>query len=440
MKFLFLFFLIPFGIFAQPVDTLKLVDKNQFTVIDSILIEGNIITEEFIILRELTIQEGESVNKDLLHYNRERVYSLGLFNYVDFYLLNENGRIKLIIKVFEKWYFYPLPFLHFNRGNFKDPTYGINFKLENFRGRNETISAYVALGYDPSVRLRYYNPVFLYDEGIEFGFAAGYQDFQNKSKQAELINGENFEYRIYSIAFSLSKRFDQFHSLSISPGYSYLETDIPIFPKITASNKPIDRVISLLIQYTYDSRDLKQFPHSGLLSQLELRHKGFGINDISYNVFGLDIRQYNKLMDDLTARWRMNYRNAFGANVPYYDFSFLGYDEYVRGNRNNKTEGLQYLLGSIELSYAILSEWNFSLDLPLLPKNLTSARIGVNFNIFVDSGLTFDNLDEVKLNNFVSGYGVGLNILFLPFNSVRFEYAFDEYMNGEFIFGLGFSF
>ncbi|KUG24866.1 hypothetical protein ASZ90_005327 [hydrocarbon metagenome] len=54
--------------------------------------------------------------------------------------------------------------------------------------------------------------------------------------------------------------------------------------------------------------------------------------------------------------------------------------------------------------------------------------------------MTFDNLDEVKLNNFVSGYGVGLNILFLPFNSVRFEYAFDEYMNGEFIFGLGFSF
>lgn len=436
---IFLFFLSPV-IFAQSVDTLKLVDKNQFAVIDSIIIEGNDITEEFIILRELTISEGSRVNKDLLHYNRERVYSLDLFNYVDFYLLNENNQIKLIIKVFEKWYFYPLPFMHFNEGNFKNPTYGINFKLENFRGKNETISAFIALGYDPSVRLRYYNPAFLYEEGIEFGFAAGYQDFQNKSKQAELINGQNFEYTIYSASFSLTKRFDQFHSLSISPGFSYFETDIPIFSKITASNKPIDRVISLLIQYTYDSRDLKQFPHSGLLSQLELRHKGFGINDISYNIFGLDIRQYNKLIDDLTARWRMNYRNAFGANVPYYDYSFLGYDEYVRGNRNNITEGLQYLLGSIELSYAILSEWNFSLDLPLLPKNLTSARIGVNFNIFADTGLTFDNTDEINLNNFISGYGFGLNILFLPHNSVRFEYAFDEYMNGEFIFGLGFSF
>lgn len=239
---------------------------------------------------------------------------------------------------------------------------------------------------------------------------------------------------------SLSKRIDQFNLFSLAPSYSYIETDVPIIENITASSKSIDRVFSLSAEYVFDSRDLKQFPHTGVFSSFQITHNGFGLGGISYNTLQVDFRQYNQLIKDVTARWRTTYRGAFGKQVPYYDYSFFGYRDYVRGHREDDMEGLQYFLGSVEMSYAIVNEWHFSLDLPLLPKSLTSARIGVNFNIFADAGVTFDKFKEMRFNSFVSGYGVGLNVLFLPYNSIRFEYALNEYMNGELLVGLGFSF
>lgn len=439
--FLLLFFLtIAQVLVGQTVDTLKLTDENQRVTIDSIRITGNDITEEFIILREMTINVGDEVNNKDISFNRERIYSLGLFNYVNLYILQENETIALLIDVYEKWYLYPLPFLNFNGGNFKDPTYGVNFTLENFRGRNETLNAYIALGYDPSVSLGYYTPSLIFNSGIGLGVSVGYTDFANKSYNAEQIVGKEFEYTFYSGSISISNRFDQFNSISVSTSFTYVETEVPVSRKITASSKPIDRFVGLSVNYSYDSRDLKQFPKSGMYSYLKFTHNGFGINNISYNILRFDLRQYNQFIKDLTARWRMTYRNVFGKNVPYYDYSFLGYGEYVRGHRDGKMEGLQYFLGSLEMSYAIVNEWDLSLDLPLLPKKLTSTRIGVNFNVFADAGASFDKFHELLLNNFISGYGFGLNILFLPYNSIRFEYAFDEYMNGEFLIGLGFSF
>ncbi len=423
------------------IDTLKLTDKNQYVKIDSIRISGNDITEEFIILREMTFSEGDKVNNKIIDFNRERIYSLGLFNYVNLYLLEEQQDTVLLIDVYEKWYIYPLPFLYFNGSEFNNPTYGINFRLENFRGRNETVNAFFAFGYDPTISVSYYNPTFFFDEGIGYGFKINYKDFANKSKNAELFVGTEFEYTFYSAAISFSKRINQFNLLTLEPRYTYVESTVPIVSKqITASSTPIDRALSLSMNYIYDSRDLKQFPKTGLYTLVGFTHKGFGINDISYNILEVDLRQYNLLSDFLTFRWRVNYRSAFGKNVPYYDYSFFGYEEYIRGHSSDKAEGAQYFLNSIEFSYTIVDEWNISIKLPLIPQNLTSVRIGLNFNIFADAGTTFDDFEELRFNNFLSGYGFGLNILVLPFNSLRLEYAFDEYMNGEALVGIGFSF
>jgi len=442
MKFTFQVFFLLFSqiLIAQTVDTLKLTDQNQYVKIDSIRISGNETTEKFIILREMTFDVNDKVNKKDLEFNRERIYSLGLFNYVKLFLLRKDEKTILLIDVYEKWYLYPLPFLFFNGGEFKNPTYGVNFRLENFRGRNETLNAYIALGYDPAFSLSYSNPALIFNDDIGLGVSIGYSDYTNKSKNAEKLIGKDFEYTFYTVSLSFSKRINQFNYISISPSFSYIETGVPIAQRITASSEPIDRVLALSAEYTFDTRDLKQFPKTGIFSYLRFLHNGFGIKNISYNILRLDFRQYNELVKDVTARWRVTYRDAFGRTVPYYNYSFFGYDEYVRGHRDDKMEGLQYVLGSFEMSYTLVREWDLSLDLPLLPQRLTSTRIGVNFNIFTDAGTTFNKFDELLLNSFSSGYGFGLNILFLPYNSVRFEYAFDEYMNGEFLVGLGFSF
>ncbi len=106
----FITFCIISVIKAEGVDTLY-YKGNYSVIIDSIVIEGNDITEDFIILRELTVALGDTLNPVLAVYNRERIYSLNIFNEVKLHPFKLNNINYLLITIEESWYIYPLPFL-----------------------------------------------------------------------------------------------------------------------------------------------------------------------------------------------------------------------------------------------------------------------------------------------------------------------------------------
>jgi len=203
----------------------------------------------------------------------------------------------------------------------------------------------------------------------------------------------------------------------------------------------MDRYPSFGIGYSYDTRDLIQFPKEGIFGSAFLELKGLGINDISYQVFGLDYREYRNVFNDLTAKWRFAARFTSGKTIPYYDYSLIGYAEKIRGNYSKRLEGNNYYVGSLELYYPLIKDFNISFDfVPIVPKELLSYRIALYLELFGDAGATKFLGDPLSFNDFRSGYGVGLNLLILPYNILRFELAFDEYMKSEFILGLGISF
>ena len=126
-----LFLLLSICINASQSDSL-LISKSTSIVVDSIKIKGNNTTEEFVILRELTFDIGNKVDGETLNYNRERVYSLGIFNIVEFYFLQEQNKNILVIDVQESWYIYPIPFVQLREDGLKDASYGMNFIYKNF--------------------------------------------------------------------------------------------------------------------------------------------------------------------------------------------------------------------------------------------------------------------------------------------------------------------
>jgi outer membrane protein assembly factor BamA len=297
----------------------------------------------------------------------------------------------------------------------------------------------VGFGYEPSYSLSFDNPALIFENGIGISVSSFYTRLNNKSVIAKNITGEDFKYKIYSQNLSVSKRFDHFNMSFINIGFSFLETGYSIMP-ITASGSRIDRVLSAGLSYIYDSRDLKQYSENGLFVFSNFTHKGFGINNINYSNFELDFREYRRIISSLSVKWRVVYRTSFGNTIPLYDYSSLGYFERVRGHYDDIREGKSYLVGSFELSYPLLKEWNLSLNLPLLPQSLTTTRIAIYLTGFADTGDAFGAGKPFSTGNFYSGYGFGITILFLPFNAVRFEYAMDEYGKGELIIGTGFSF
>ncbi|MFC2093604.1 POTRA domain-containing protein [Bacteroidota bacterium] len=104
------------------IDTVSKNDSLQRTQIflNRILIDGNDVTEDEIILRELSIKENSYLDLEKLQEDVLRIYNLGLFTKVDILPIpiGEN-KINLIIQVEESFYFLPVPIGGFKDNEFK---------------------------------------------------------------------------------------------------------------------------------------------------------------------------------------------------------------------------------------------------------------------------------------------------------------------------------
>ncbi len=408
--------------------------------VDTIIVSGNDLTEEFIIIRELTFQSGDTIDFETANYNRERIYSLGIFNQVVIEPKSSEGINSLNIIVEESWYIYPIPFVNIKERDWNKLSFGMYLVLKNFRGRNETLSAVAAFGYDPTFGLTYYNPNTIGNENISFFSRLYYSDVSNKSLIAEQIAGQRFEQKVISGDIEIGRRFYLFHRFAVRVGFNYIES--PFYLNgLSASLERIDRVYSLSAAYQYDTRDLAQFPKSGLYLNTSYILKGMGINNINYDVARMDLRSYLNLIERLQFKMRFSGRFTVGNRVPFYDNSIIGIEDKIRGFFKQKFEGHHYYLTSAELYYPIIEEWHINLDfIPIIPKQLLSYRFALYAQLFADAGAVQNRNTHLKINDFKSGYGIGLTVLVLPHYVARIEYAFNELRKSELILDVGISF
>lgn len=439
-RIILILFVFQYTLIYSQVDSVETI-HNSFRV-DSLKIIGNEVTEDFIILRELTFEEGDSIKQSTLDFNKERIFSLRLFTKVDIYPVFSERYNSIIIEVVESWYLYPIPFARIYNNNWDHLSFGINFTYQNFRGRNENLRVAFGLGYDPFISFYYDDPAIDYKRGLGFSIGGGIVDLQNKSKTAESIIGKNFSNKVYTLNSAFTKRFNQFNEMFFQLSFNYIKTPNHLNNKgITASSETIDRVISMGGGYIYDTRNLKQFSQDGMFALASLIHHGFNLDKINYYVFRGDYREYRHIISgSLLTRWRIAFRHTFGSTVPFYNYSYLGYDEFVRGRSTEVREGNNILISSLEFGLPVIDEFDFSLKLPVIPQQLTSARISVFLTAFADAGHAFNNNYKFNLNDFYSGYGLGLTFLILPYNAVRLEYAIGSHGKGEVLLATGFSF
>ncbi len=407
---------------------------------DSIIITGNKATAANVIKRELTFGVNDTVNSIVLSYNKERVYSLGIFTSVAISAETIGSKNYVVINVDESWYIYPIPFAELRDQDWGKISYGMNLGIRNIGGKNVTLQSRIGLGYDPVLLLHYGYPYIIEKEGIDFIVELLYQKVNNKSYIAQILHGSEFEQKFYSAAVDIGKRFGLFNRTDLLFGYNYVETPFYI-SGVSASNSRIDRTLSFGISYTHDTRDLAQFPGRGLYTMADFIFKGFGINGINYRVANIDYREYRTIFSDIRAKWRFAGRFTFGGRIPFYDYSFLGYNERIRGYFNTEMEGNDSYLGSLEFNYPLLKDMNFNLDfIPVIPKELLSYRIALYLELFCDTGTTLLRGQNFSVKDLQTGYGTGLTFLILPYNLLRIEYALNDFGKTEWILALGISF
>ncbi len=203
----------------------------------------------------------------------------------------------------------------------------------------------------------------------------------------------------------------------------------------------IDRVIYAGGGYTYDTRDLSQFPLKGIYGTVSILDKGLGYQKVNYQVYYIDFREYRRILWDIHGKWRFATRLTSGKIIPSYDLSFLGYGDRVRGYSNNVEEGNNYYLTSLEFYHPIIKDMNINLDfIPIVPPQLLSYRVALYAEVFGDAGTATQRGRNIGIADFESGYGFGFTLLILPYNILRVEMAFNNFAQSEFLVNLGISF
>jgi outer membrane protein assembly factor BamA len=422
------------SLWMRPVEG-ELKDSTYY--VDRILVSGNDYTRDFVVLREMTLKPGSMITKELIEYDKNRIYSLGLFNKVDMQAIpSADSNATIVVNVTERWYIYPYPIVGIWDRDWSKVYYGLGLLHMNFRGRNEKLIASFALGYNPWIQLSYRNP-FLSDDGSNYLEArVGTNVIQNKSLLAMAPSG-NFDERHYNISLTLGERAGITTTGWLSAGYEVVRvSQYNQFTTLSPSGE--DKYPVFSGGFTYDSRDLAEYPYSGSFIRGTITK--FGIPSTLVNIirYAADVREYVPLRSRLGLAMRVMTDVAAAGKTPSYNRIYFGYNERIRGHFNDVREGESILGGTVEVHYTLLSARYFKTD--LLPPAFGVWRFGLVAEVFGDAGTVWFRGNPVVANLLEKGYGAGLDVL-LPYSTVvHLDYALNEARKGEFIIDLGSSF
>ena len=425
--------LSPLQAIAQQGDSVRSVHP-VYGIIDTIVIAGNEKTRDYVIRDEMTLKPGSVATYEQIEFDRNRIYSLGLFTKVDIDYFNLDTLRLLYVDVRERWYIIPLPIFGFRDGDPKKPYYGAGLLYNNFRGCNQRLFGSVVFGYDPSVDFSFSDPLIDRRQNLFFSAGLSSSKVRNRSDVEAALTGP-FDERHYDINATVGRRFNLYESGGINLGYHIV--DVSSYRQgRTASPTGHDDYLYGTLSYAYDSRDLREYATSGHYTSLSITKFGFGDAVLDFTRIGADIRHYFPLPFNFSLAVRGYGSIVSGSFIPTYARAYLGYGERVRGYFDTVYEGEDLAGATVELRYSLLKARTIVFTAIPIPEEFAIWRFGISLALFADAGRTWFRKDVLTFGSFASGYGGGIHFL-LPYGYVmRLEYAFNEYFKGQFILDL----
>lgn len=416
--------------------------------ISGILVEGNKQTKERIILRELTVEHGDTVDtKELyerLARSRQNLLNLGLFNTVTLLptFLGPH-EVFITVTVNERWYWWPQPMVRFADPNFNTwwltrdfgrLNYGLELNRFNMRGRNETLSALVQLGYSRRFGLRYKVPFFDRQQRWGAQVEGGY------GEQDEITIGTLANKRILlktpaqnilhnwkvGAAVTFRRSHDMRHGLGLAwHELAVRDTAIRRNPEYLGHGAVRTAYLALRYSATLDRRDSRAFPLSGSYARLVLEQNGMGpAQPAVTNVLATVQRSWKR-----GRRWSLGAslsgKASAGSDDHYFLQEGLGYGDNLRGYEYYIIDGQHWLLGKANVLFALVQPRSYRVEaIPL--EAFRTLYIAVYLNAFTDHGYVVDELPGATnpmANQWQQGYGLGLDLVTSYDQVLRMEYS-----------------
>ncbi len=421
------------GAAAQPADTLG-GPETPLGRIDTVLVTGNEKTRAYVILDEMTLAPGGTATTAAIEFDRARVYSLGLFNRVDISYERLDSLGILLVDVHERWYLIPVPLFGFRDGDPRRVYFGAGILHNNVLGRNQKFFGSLVFGYNPSIDLFFSDPQIDRARNLFFSAGLAFSRVRNQSVRESAVSGD-FDEKHGDVNLTLGRRLSLYESAGVTPGFHIVQID-DYREGRTVSSTGRDAYPYARAFYTWDARDIREYPMTGAFLSVAATHCGFGVSAVNFTRFNGDARAYMRLPVTLTVAARLHGTIVAGGEVPPYSRVYFGHAERIRGYFRTVFEGENMLGTSVELRYPLLPARIIEFSAVPLPREFTVWRFGLSTILFGDAGTVWFRGDPLTFGRVVSGYGAGLDIL-LPYSAVvRLAYARNDRAAGQFLVDL----
>lgn len=427
-------------------------------ILSDILIDGNKRTHASIILREIPVQQGENHTwyewEELGEMAERQLMNLNLFQHVEVQMAKNHhlkNAVNIVIRLTEKWYLWPIPYLEFADRNFTqwqdfnfDPdrtNYGLYLFWYNVAGRNQTIKISLGTGYTRVNGFEYRSPPAGTFKNWGWSISAYHRSnqevwYQTENDKLRFFRSETremFQRREYQMQVQYRKAALNRHVLGIfhhDMRCDHILLEEAYNPNFLGGKERLVKS-GLYYRFLHETRDNKYYPLKG-------RHIDFQAtaSRLSTGVNLLETFYQGSVHSEIKTGWYAAAHHAararFGSGntaIPYWLNRNLGYDQFVRGYERYVVDGEFLLMGKLSLKKALFKRTNLSKSIPVLNKiqGFQHIPLGMYAGIFMDAALT-DSRFQPSGNNqlpgsMLLGAGAGLDINVYTDKVVRIEYS-----------------
>ena len=423
--------------------------------ITSITLNGNIKTQNDIILRELSFEENKSYTDDDLtkriEESKENLVNLKLFNFVEINKTKNESTAEITVDVIERWYVWPYPifeisdrnfntwwkeFADNNYSDFSRLNYGLFFNWENFRGRNELLQLKIRKGFKEHYLLAYEVPYFNKKKTI--GLNTNLQFFRRKkthytteNNSLQYFEGNNFNSIDYDLNTEILYRnnIHQKHRLKFTYLKSTISDSITILnPNYLGGNNTTAELFNISYSLEHEKRDYSIYPLHGYALSFEIKKYFSSSSDVSHvellTKSEKHIEPFNRFY--IGSSFKTKYSTE--GNQPYFIEEALGYEDYVRGYEYYVVDGQDFWLSKTVIKYALIEKTNF--DIPYVKmKQFNKSHYSLYLGLFSDIGYVIDgqtNQDNTLSNSLLWGNGISLDYVTYYDKLLRIEYSINQ--------------
>ena len=441
------------GIFGQAVDSIS----ESRLVIRDIIVEGNKVTKEKIILRELVFSQGDTIEKmELLpsfERSRENLLNLSIFNFVSLDAKHHpENRIDIIVSITERWYIWPTPIFEFADRNFSSfledfdwshINYGMWLKWNNFRGRNETLSAKIRLGYKEQYLLEYAKPNIGRNQNHKIAFAYSFMRQHRVNYRTDYnkpVHYKKFpEYALNlgdaSFAYTYRQGHYTKHKFRVHYVRDWLGDSVSVLnPNYFGDSGDTMKLFKFDYVLNHDVRDSKVYPLEGHAFKVKGQRFGFGlIEDYPYGNWVLEGSSFYhlKLTNRIYAANVSRFSISSNKEVPHVQQKALGYSVYMTGYEPFVIDGTDFFITKFIGKYQLLKPTSFQLPL-IKAKQFNKVHLAIYLNVMADVGYVNNEFPDISGTNYMDNtlqYSTGIGLDFVTYYDkvFRIEYAFNRY-------------